>query len=47
MSIEDGRGITRFTQFYRSDSYRSKNLKELIWVEQDGQLRILSETAIR
>lgn len=47
VSIENGRGITRFTQLYRSDSHRSKNLKELIWVEQDGQLRILSETAIR
>jgi hypothetical protein len=45
--IEDGRAITRFTQFYRSDSYRSKNLKELVWVQEDGRLRILSEASLR
>lgn len=45
--IEDGRAITRFTQFYRSDSYRSKNLKELVWVEEEGRLRILAEASLR
>lgn len=45
--IEDGRAITRFTQFYRSDSYRSKNLKELVWVQEEGRLRILSEASLR
>ncbi len=45
--IEDGRAITRFTQFYRSDSYRSKNLKELVWVQEEGHLRILSEASLR
>jgi hypothetical protein len=45
--IEDGRAITRFIQFYRSDSYRSKNLKELVWVQEEGRLRILSEASLR
>lgn len=45
--IEDGRAITRFTQLYRSDSYRSKNLKELVWVQEEGRLRILSEASLR
>jgi len=45
--IEDGRAITRFTQLYRSDSYRSKNLKELVWVQEGGRLRILSEASLQ